>query len=231
MLSCGIHVCRQPCHEPNKCPPCAKKSIQSCVCGNRQQERNCDSLIWTCDKLCNKMYDCGRHKCKAKCHSECGPCPFGLPRSCPCGKEKSQAPCTEDIGPCGNTCQKTLECGNHICAERCHRGDCGPCLEIVEKKCRCGLHSKELPCSKLYLCDAKCKQTRDCNKHPCNRKVNSENDSVTEQWFENSWKKFQCCSVVTAIAHHAIKFAGKCFRVRSTSVRLLVIKGNAIHAN
>lgn len=85
--------------------------------------------------------------------------------------QTTQAPCTVEIEPCGNTCQKTLKCGNHICAERCHRGECGQCLEIVEKKCRCGLYTKELPCSKQYLCEAKCKQMRDCNKHPCNRKV------------------------------------------------------------
>lgn len=29
----------------------------------------------------------------------------------------------------------------------------------------------KLPCSKQYLCEAKCKQMRDCNKHACNRKV------------------------------------------------------------
>lgn len=82
------------------------------------------------------------------------------------------APCSEEIGPCGNTCQKTLGCGNHICAERCHKGDCSQCLEIIEKKCRCGLYTKELPCSKSYSCEMKCKRMRDCNKHTCNRKVN-----------------------------------------------------------
>lgn len=85
--------------------------------------------------------------------------------------QTTQAPCTNEIEPCGNTCQKMLKCGNHICAERCHRSDCGQCLEVVEKKCRCGLYSKELPCSKTFLCEAKCKRMRDCNKHACNRKV------------------------------------------------------------
>lgn len=112
------------------------------------------------------------HKCQIRCHNvgECGDCPLGLPRECPCGKEKSQAPCSEEIGPCGDTCQKILSCGMHICVERCHKGNCGSCLEITRKECRCGLHSKELPCTKLYLCDTKCKQMRDCNKHACNRK-------------------------------------------------------------
>lgn len=85
--------------------------------------------------------------------------------------QKTQAPCSEEIGPCGNTCQKVLACEMHICVERCHKGKCGPCLEITKKECRCGAHSKELPCIKMYLCDTKCKQMRDCNKHACNRKV------------------------------------------------------------
>lgn len=44
------------------------------------------------------------------------------------------------------------------------------CIEIIRKQCRCGQHSKELPCSKSFLCDTKCKQMRDCNKHACSRK-------------------------------------------------------------
>lgn len=85
--------------------------------------------------------------------------------------QATQAPCSEEIDPCGNTCQKTLSCLNHICAERCHKGNCSPCLEVVEKKCRCGLSSKEFPCSKQFTCEFKCKKMRDCNKHACNRKV------------------------------------------------------------
>jgi hypothetical protein len=45
------------------------------------------------------------------------------------------------------------------------------CLEIVEKSCKCGLHSKEVQCYKLYTCETKCKRMKDCNKHPCNKKV------------------------------------------------------------
>lgn len=176
MLACGIHKCDQICHK--ECPPCTKKSKQKCVCGNKVMERDCNNSIWSCDKLCNKFYECGMHRCKVKCHADdCGECPNGLQRTCPCGKEvnhvqikrrisfflsnafqlfqTTQAPCTIEIEPCGNTCQKTLKCGNHICAERCHRGECGQCLEITAKKCRCGLFTKELPCSKTFSCEAK----------------------------------------------------------------------------
>lgn len=87
-LACNIHICDQLCHKPNECPPCMKKSQQPCVCGNKTRERDCNSLIWSCDKVCNKQFECGRHRCKVKCHSgDCGECPNGLPRSCPCGKE------------------------------------------------------------------------------------------------------------------------------------------------
>ncbi|XP_037044387.1 NF-X1-type zinc finger protein NFXL1 [Bradysia coprophila] len=170
-LKCGIHVCGVICHDRSKCPPCSKKSKQSCLCGNSTQERNCDDLVWQCDKKCNKLYQCGIHSCQQKCHiGDCGDCPLGRPRECPCGKQKTKAPCSEEIGPCGDTCQKMLECEQHICVERCHKGNCSPCIEIIRKQCRCGQHSKELPCSKSFLCDTKCKQMRDCNKHACSRK-------------------------------------------------------------
>lgn len=38
--------------------------------------------------------------------------------------QKSQAPCSIEIECCGDTCQKLLACGTHICAQRCHKGDC-----------------------------------------------------------------------------------------------------------
>lgn len=63
-----------------------------------------------------------------------------------------------------------LDCGLHICAERCHKDKCGQCLVITKKQCRCGQYSKELPCSKIFNCETKCKSIRDCMKHPCNRK-------------------------------------------------------------
>ena len=81
----------------------------------------------------------------------------------------------------------------HICMERCHKDKCGQvcvltskvklrkmfkqnnllsqCLIITPKKCRCGCYTKDLPCSKSFNCETKCKNKRDCNKHPCNKKV------------------------------------------------------------
>lgn len=59
----------------------------------------------------------------------------------------------------------------HLCAERCHKGNCPGCLVSVKKNCRCGKTEKEILCSKDFLCETKCKNTLECGKHPCNRKV------------------------------------------------------------
>ncbi|CAG0917121.1 unnamed protein product [Notodromas monacha] len=119
------------------------------------------------------MLSCGFHKCKEVCHplNECGDCPLSGTQSCPCGKFRKELPCTEEIGPCGDTCGKTLTCGVHVCAARCHRGNCGSCLQLILKKCRCGAKEKEVPCQKEFLCESKCKRIRDCKRHACNRKV------------------------------------------------------------
>ncbi|XP_055702161.1 NF-X1-type zinc finger protein NFXL1 [Phlebotomus papatasi] len=172
ILSCGVHKCNQICHSPDSCKPCSRRSVHRCQCGQKQEERNCSESVWQCATVCGKEYSCGRHRCEKRCHppGECGDCPQGLPRSCPCGKQTSVAPCSEQIDTCGDSCLKQLPCGDHLCLDRCHRGECGACPEIIEKRCRCGLHSKQLPCHKSFTCETKCKQQKDCTKHVCNRK-------------------------------------------------------------
>ncbi|KAK3912840.1 NF-X1-type zinc finger protein NFXL1 [Frankliniella fusca] len=121
--------------------------------------------------VCGKKLPCTYHNCEKTCHSGlCGLCPLGQNRTCPCGKRTYMLPCTEDIPPCGDTCGRMLNCGIHACPERCHRDKCGTCLEVTIKQCRCGLHKKELPCAKEFLCETKCKRSKDCGRHPCNRK-------------------------------------------------------------
>ncbi|XP_037901244.1 NF-X1-type zinc finger protein NFXL1 [Glossina fuscipes] len=176
LLPCGRHKCRQLCHKPQQCPPCSQKSIQACECGAESMRRQCCERKWQCQQVCSKLYACGIHMCKKVCHSgDCGECPLSLPRSCPCGKTKKVGPCTEIIDTCGDTCQKILACGQHTCTQRCHKGNCNLCLVITKKKCRCGLHEKELPCSKEFTCETKCKQSRDCGIHSCNRKCCDRN--------------------------------------------------------
>ncbi|GLV33994.1 uncharacterized protein CBL_11123 [Carabus blaptoides fortunei] len=170
VLSCGKHPCPKPCHA-GACAPCKKRSMQRCACGEREQMRDCASARWQCEKVCLKPLTCGQHTCTQVCHTgACGQCARAEPRTCPCGKTQYELPCTEETPTCGDTCGKVLECGAHTCNQRCHKEKCGTCLELAVKRCRCGLHEKEVQCKKSYLCETKCKQVRDCNKHPCNRK-------------------------------------------------------------
>lgn len=137
-------------------------------------------------------------------------------RTCSCGKTNYQLPCTEDTPTCGDTCGKVLECGVHICPQRCHKDKCGTvcsfltsskfflhvsfafqCVETVEKSCRCGLHKREVQCKKLFLCDTKCKNMKDCNKHPCNRKCCDGNCPPCEKMCSKTLKcsNHKCISV------------------------------------
>ncbi|XP_056634026.1 NF-X1-type zinc finger protein NFXL1 [Diorhabda sublineata] len=169
-LSCNKHSCPNLCH-PGECLPCPKKSVQKCICKSQQKLRECASPVWQCDKVCNKPLECGHHNCQEVCHiGVCDICPLTKARTCPCGKTSYQLPCTQETPTCPDTCDKILDCGMHTCNLKCHREKCGMCLETVEKYCRCGQHMKEIQCYKPYLCEVKCKQMKDCYKHPCNRK-------------------------------------------------------------
>ncbi|XP_030375185.1 NF-X1-type zinc finger protein NFXL1 [Scaptodrosophila lebanonensis] len=171
LLKCGKHLCNQICHRPGQCPPCTNKSKQPCECNREVKTVNCSELKWKCKRVCGAAYSCGLHFCERVCHyGSCGDCPLGLPRTCPCGKSSKVGPCSLAIDTCGDTCQKLLPCGLHTCTQRCHRGSCNLCLVITKKRCRCGQHEKELPCSKEFTCETKCKRMRDCGKHVCNRK-------------------------------------------------------------
>ncbi|XP_034109724.1 NF-X1-type zinc finger protein NFXL1 [Drosophila albomicans] len=172
LLACGKHKCNQKCHRPGQCPPCTSKSSQPCDCKQETKVVNCSEPKWKCNRICGASFACGVHNCDKVCHAgPCGggECPLSV-RSCPCGKTIKAGICGEAAETCGDTCQKLLSCGKHTCAQRCHRGPCNLCLVRTKKKCRCGLHEKELPCSKEFTCETKCKQMRDCGKHGCNRK-------------------------------------------------------------
>lgn len=170
LLECSKHYCDDPCHGGD-CKPCTKKSIQKCNCRSQAKLRDCSSPEWQCEKVCGKFFSCGIHKCMEICHAGvCNACELSLPRTCPCGKTKYNLPCTEETPTCPDTCGKLLECGEHFCVLKCHKGRCGTCLEVVKKTCRCGQHTKDVHCSKPFYCETKCKNMRDCNKHPCNKK-------------------------------------------------------------
>lgn len=189
-LACGFHKCDGICHAPGMCPPCKKTSIQKCECGALSKEIKCDILNWNCHKACEKLFSCKLHSCKKECHkSECGDCPLGLPRKCPCGKTSSTVPCSAaQVESCADTCFKPLKCGNknHLCTQRCHKGDCGNCTAFVEKSCKCGSTVKEFACSKTFNCETKCKNMKSCKKHTCNKKVFKNN----RLFFNNSYFTF-----------------------------------------
>ena len=177
-LNCNQHKCPDPCHEGD-CLPCNKTSVQLCKCRRQQKTCDCASPAWQCKEKCGKPLDCGHHICDEICHApgQCPPCQLSQLRTCPCGKSKYQLECTVATPTCGDTCGKPLGCpGDHVCVERCHRGKCGSCLQMVTKQCRCSQsrgekgRRKELPCTKEYICETKCKKMRDCRRHACNRK-------------------------------------------------------------
>lgn len=175
-LACGIHACALSCH-PVDCAPCTKTSIQSCACRRTKEPRPCSTPVWKCGTPCGKLLACGYHSCSSICHppGECPPCPLSQVRHCPCGKRTDYVlPCTEATPCCGDTCGKLLLCKSHNCAERCHRGNCPSCLQMIVKSCRCGAKKKEVQCAKSFTCDVKCKRTRDCQRHACNKKCCEE---------------------------------------------------------
>ncbi|XP_056432252.1 NF-X1-type zinc finger protein NFXL1-like [Gadus chalcogrammus] len=170
MLPCKQHSCTQQCHS-GPCAPCPRVSVQKCVCGREQTERECASPSWNCKQVCGGVLSCGNHTCDRECHGGlCGACPRTGERACPCGKSKCSRPCTEEVGTCGDTCDRPLTCGIHTCSMRCHHGNCETCRQEVERSCRCGRYSRVVPCHKEYLCDTKCPNTRSCQRHQCRRK-------------------------------------------------------------
>ena len=179
LLNCNQHKCPEPCHD-GECRPCNKTSVQLCKCGRHQKSLDCASPEWQCEEKCGKPLDCGHHICDEICHEagKCPPCQLSQLRTCPCGKNTYQLECTVATPTCGDTCGKPLGCpGGHVCIERCHRGKCGSCLQMVKKQCRCSQvlgnvkgRWKEVPCTKEFTCETKCKKMRDCRKHACNRK-------------------------------------------------------------
>ena len=45
------------------------------------------------------------------------------------------------------------------------------CMQRVHKLCRCGKKEREVTCGTEFLCEAKCSNMRQCERHPCKRKV------------------------------------------------------------
>ncbi|XP_064973085.1 NF-X1-type zinc finger protein NFXL1-like [Musa acuminata AAA Group] len=141
VLSCGIHRCKEICHEGD-CPPCMVLVDQKCQCRSSNRTVECykvsrDAEIFVCDKSCGKKKNCGRHRCNERC------CPLSRPGGELLGSDWDPHLCSM---PCG----KRLRCGQHSCQLLCHSGHCPPCLEttFTDLMCACGKTSipPPVPC-------------------------------------------------------------------------------------
>merc|ERR1719361_785497 len=97
---------------------------------------------------------------------------------CACGNVFVSGPfqCgTKHIPQCNNICNKVLECG-HLCAAKCHHGDCPKCTRICSKPCTShNIMVHNMPC---HVDNRSCGRT--CNKllkicgiHKCQRTCHS----------------------------------------------------------
>ncbi|CAL1387580.1 unnamed protein product [Linum trigynum] len=173
LLGCKSHKCREICHD-GECPPCHERGVYRCLCGKKEEAKECCERDFRCEIPCNKPLSCGKHLCEKGCHSPegCGGCPLQGKRTCPCGKRVHEGmACDVAVPLCGDTCGKMLTCGFHKCHERCHRGQCAEtCRMVVFKSCRCGSLKKEIPCYQDLACERKCQIARDCGRHACRRR-------------------------------------------------------------
>ncbi|XP_073109925.1 NF-X1-type zinc finger protein NFXL1-like [Elaeis guineensis] len=141
LLICGLHRCKETCHE-GECPPCLVRVEQKCRCGSSSQTVECYKVseereTFVCDKPCGRKKNCGRHRCSERC--------------CPLSKPGAQLSSVDwDPHLCSMPCGKRLRCGQHSCQMLCHSGHCPPCLETIftDLTCACGKTSipPPLPC-------------------------------------------------------------------------------------
>ncbi|KAJ4792936.1 NF-X1 type zinc finger family protein [Rhynchospora pubera] len=140
-LPCGIHFCKDTCHEGD-CPPCLVKVEQRCRCGSSTRTIECFKVsevkdAFLCPKQCGRKKNCGRHRCNESC--------------CPLSRNSGQMDSAEwDPHLCSMPCGKKLRCGQHTCQLLCHSGHCPPCLETIftDLTCACGKTSipPPVPC-------------------------------------------------------------------------------------
>lgn len=199
LLPCGEHDCQRECHE-GLCGSCDVLVDAKCYCGKVEREILCSDQedpiestsserseveTWTgtfkCEDICNRLFDCEKHSCKKECHEQTAErehCPFSpdVVSRCPCGKTPLanlncvRTSCEDDIPHCQETCQKVLGCG-HLCASKCHEGECSTCLQTVQIKCRCSRTSSRSICHQGELeppqCTRTCKALMNCGRHEC----------------------------------------------------------------
>ncbi|KAK0489493.1 hypothetical protein EDD18DRAFT_1189467 [Armillaria luteobubalina] len=215
-LNCEKHVCQKTCHQGG-CGSCEQREMSKCWCGKTQREVACgdgdqwlgvvgcsgdepgiyDAKGYSCDSVCQRLYDCGQHVCQKPCHpptSTAAQCPFSpnIITTCPCGKctiappgtdgtkydFASRSTCSAPIPTCNSPCGKLRATCEHPCNAKCHAGECPPCSEPLVRPCRCGNTRRSIRCGDLYdkdhneidiLCAKACTALRACGRHECHR--------------------------------------------------------------
>ncbi|KAK0192391.1 hypothetical protein F5146DRAFT_1102355 [Armillaria mellea] len=215
-LNCEKHFCEKTCHQGD-CDRCELRETSKCWCGKTQREVACgDGDQWlgtvgcsgdetgtcnvkgfSCDSVCQRLYDCGEHACQKSCHppsSVVAQCPFSpnTITTCPCGKRTiappgvgvtqydfaSRSTCSASIPTCNSPCGKLRATCDHPCNAKCHTGECPPCSEELVRPCRCGNTRRSIKCGDLYdkdhheidiLCNKACTALRACGRHECHR--------------------------------------------------------------
>jgi len=182
MLKCGIHFCKQKCHDSEckkcdipvkkqcrckaetkvlKCHEYELKKTEAILSGNIEYITNPDGWI-QCRKKCKRIMSCGIHKCGKQCCE---------------GRTKSGY----QGHRCQRICDKLLNCGKHHCVSYCHTGKCGVCMVTYRNgyQCECGninipgplqCGTQRIPvchrtCNKLLPCGHEC--LAKCHSGPC----------------------------------------------------------------
>ncbi|XP_068660458.1 NF-X1-type zinc finger protein NFXL1-like [Aristolochia californica] len=164
-LQCGVHLCKEKCHEGD-CPPCLVIVDQKCCCGSATRTVQCyqtmeGSYKFVCEKQCGRKKNCGRHRCSERC--------------CPLSNSSGQISGDWDPHLCSMLCGKKLRCGQHSCESLCHSGHCPPCLETIfsDLSCACGktVIPPPLPCgTPPPACQHPCAVSQPCGHsatHSC----------------------------------------------------------------
>lgn len=164
VLSCGNHLCEDPCHL-GECKPCSltPDNVLSCPCKKVEIEvllgeakrTSCLDPVPTCDSFCGKKLPCGRqgatHLCMLKCHEgPCKPCNKTVEMKCRCNATKKEMAC-KDMRPdevllCDRKCTKKRKCGRHKCNQKCCIDKEHNCNIICGKKLSCGQHKCDEVC-------------------------------------------------------------------------------------
>ncbi|KAI1779792.1 hypothetical protein F4818DRAFT_153764 [Hypoxylon cercidicola] len=210
LLPCGEHECQRECHSGlcGSCEVpvfsvcyCGRES-KEILCeqrGDKNESYNygqvnvesdlldsnglLENWYWgsfSCEAICNRLFDCGKHRCEKECHSQdenAAHCPFSpdLITHCPCGKtplseilDQPRQSCEDPIPNCRKICNKSLTCG-HLCQDACHSGSCTPCTQKMEISCRCGRTKTSSVCHQgtieLPECMRICRAQLNCGRH------------------------------------------------------------------